>query len=127
MGVLRRAEFAFAGAVISVGVATWLPVLISVETRPLVGWAAAVVIGLAVERLTRVLSPAVLVAGLVIAGALVASGLVTEETRYMGVLAASTAIAVRCALDIWRRKRLYAAPPRLVVIAAGLYVVWAAV
>src|SRR5207245_2362486 len=92
MGVLRRVDFAFGAPVIGVAVATWLPVLISVETRPIVGWAAAIVIGVIVERLTRALSPAVLVAGLVIAGALVASGLVTEATRYMSVLVASTAI-----------------------------------
>src|SRR2546430_17189416 len=111
MGVVRTRSVAFAAVVIGVAIAYWLPVLIGVETRPLVGWIAAVVIGLAIERLTRALSPAVLVAGLVIAGALVASGLVTEATRYMSVLVASTAIGVRCAMDMWWRKRLYSAPP----------------
>src|SRR5437879_9831749 len=120
MGVVRRAEVGFGSAVFGVGIATWLPVLISVETRPLVGWIAAIVVGLAIERLTRALSPAVLVAGLVIAGALVASGLVTETTRYMSVLVASTAIGVRCAMDMRWRKRLYSAPPLPVSIAAGL-------
>jgi O-antigen ligase len=119
-------RLAFAAAVISVGVACWLPVLISVETRQLVGWAAAIILGLIVERLTRRFPATVLVAGLVLASSLVSSGLVTEGTRYMPVLVASTAVSYRFALELWRHKRVYSAPPRPVMIAVSLYLVWAA-
>jgi O-antigen ligase len=115
-----------AAAVIAVGFASWLPVLIGVTTRPFLGYASAIILGLIVERLTGALSPVVLVAGLAASSSLVSSGVVTEETRYLPVLFAGSALGLRCAREMLRTRRLYIVPPRPVTVAAALYLGWAA-
>jgi hypothetical protein len=120
----RQGEFAV--AVTAVVVASWLPVLAGATTRSVVGWVAAIVLAVAAERLTSRFTPGVLVCGLVVSSALVASGLVTDPTHYMPVAVTGGALGLRAALEAWRSRRLVSLTPRMLLVAVGLYLVWAA-
>jgi O-antigen ligase len=117
----------FALAVTAIVGASWLPVLIGSMTRAVAGWLAAVVLALAIGWLSRRFTVGVLVCGLVLASAFVASGLVSDPTHYMPVAVAGGALGVRTAAEAWRSRRVNSLTPRLVMIAVGLYLAWAAV
>ncbi|HEX9098025.1 MAG TPA: O-antigen ligase family protein [Candidatus Dormibacteraeota bacterium] len=116
----------FAAAVTAVVAASWLPVLAGATTRTAVGWVAAVALAVAVEWLTRRFTAGVLVCSLVVSSAFVASGLVTDSTHYMPVAVTGGALGLRAALEAWRSRRLVSLTPRIVLVAAGLYLAWAA-
>jgi hypothetical protein len=116
----------FAAAVAAVVAASWIPVLAGATIHAAVGWLAAIVLAVAVEWLTRRFTPGVLVCGLVIASAFVASGLVTDPTHYMPVAVTGGALGLRAALEAWRSRRLESLTPRVVLVAVGLYLAWAA-
>jgi O-antigen ligase len=120
----RRGEFA--AAVTAVVAASWLPVLAGTTIRTAVGWLAAIALAVAVEWLTRRFTPGVLVCGFVVSSAFVASGLVTEPTHYMPVAVTGGALGLRAALEAWRTRRLVSLTPRMVLVAVGLYLAWAA-
>jgi O-antigen ligase len=116
----------FAAAVAAVVAASWIPVLAGATIRAAVGWVAAIALAVAVEWLTRRFTPGVLVCGLVISSAFVASGLVTDPTHYMPVAVTGGALGLRAALGVWRSRRLESLTPRMVLVAVGLYLAWAA-
>lgn len=107
-------------------VVAWLPVLVGVTTRPLLGWASAVLIAVVVERATARLHPRVLVGALVVAGALVPSGLVTDSTHYLPVAATAGALAIRAGLKAWSDRRLERPAVEPLVLATAAYLGWAA-
>jgi O-antigen ligase len=115
-----------AAAIAAVVVASWVPIAIGATTRSAAGWVVAVVLMLAVERLTNRLTPAVVVTGFVLSSGLVASGLVTDPTRYMSVAVTGGAVALRFGLTVWRSHDLHLSTPRPVMLAVGGYLVWAA-
>jgi hypothetical protein len=116
----------FAVAVTAVVAASWIPVLAGATIRTAVGWLAAIALAAAVEWLTRRFTPGVLVCGLVVSSAFVASGLVTDPTHYMPVAVTGGALGLRAALEAWRGRRLVSMTPRIVLVAVGLYLAWAA-
>ncbi len=116
----------FAAAVAAVVAASWIPVLAGATIRAAVGWLAAIALAVAVEWLTRRFTPGVLVCGLVISSAFVASGLVTDSTHYLPVAVTGGALGLRAALEAWRSRRLVSLTPRVVLVAVGLYLAWAA-
>lgn len=111
--------------VIVVLVGSWLPVLIGATTRAAIGWGLVVVLAVALERLTRSLSPSVLVAGTLLSSALVPSGLVTDSTHYMPFAVTGGALTLRAVLLV-RQGDLRRIAPRAVVVTVGLYLAWAA-
>ena len=115
----------FAGAVVAIVVASWLPVLVGATTRAAFGWAVAVALAVLIAWLTRRLGVTVLVTGFVVSSALVPSGLVTDATHYMPVAVTGGALAMRVAFDA-RQHGLGDLPPMPIVIAVGLYLAWAA-
>jgi O-antigen ligase len=115
-----------AAGIASVVIVSWLPVVIGANTRTAVGWIAAAVLAVAAEALTVRLAPVVLVTGLVLSSAFVASGLVTDPTHYMPVAVSGGALALRFALDTWRSRSLHIVSAQPVLIAVGVYLVWAA-
>src|SRR5438552_575304 len=117
----------FAAAVIAIALTSWLPVLVGATTRTTLGWLAAAALALVVEKMTRQLIPAALVAGLFVSSALVPSGLVTEATHYMPIAVTGGALALRVGLDAWRARRLSGLTAQPVMVAVGLYLAWAAV
>jgi len=116
----------FGAIVAAVVAASWLPVLAGAMTRTAVGWIAAVGLAVAVEWLTRRFTAGLLVSGLVLASAFVASGLVTEPTHYMPVVVTGGAVGLRTMLEAWRSRRMVSVTPRVVLVAVGLYLAWAA-
>jgi O-antigen ligase len=107
-------------------VASWIPVLVGAATRATAGWAAVVVLAVAIELLTRRLSGTVLATGFVISSAFVASGLVTDATHYMPVAATGGALALRIGMEARQRGRLDSPAPRAVLLAVAVYMAWAA-
>ena len=123
----RPSPARFAAAVIAIALTSWLPVLVGATTRTTLGWLAAAALALVVEKMTRQLIPAALVAGLFVSSALVPSGLVTEATHYMPIAVTGGALALRVGLDAWRARRLSGLTAQPVMVAVGLYLAWAAV
>jgi O-antigen ligase len=106
---------------------TWLPVLVGVYTRALLGWLAAAALAVVVERATVRLAPRVLVGALLASSAFVPSGLVTDSTHYLPVAVTAGALAIRTALTDWRSRHIERPVAEPMALAIVAYLAWAAV
>jgi O-antigen ligase len=115
----------FAGSVIGIVAASWLPVLVGATTRTALGWLLAVLLALVIAWFMRDRESTALITGFLVSSAFVPSGLVTEPTHYMPVAVTGGALALRVALDA-RRHGVGPLPAMPIVVAVGLYLAWAA-
>lgn len=114
-------------AVAAVVAIAWLPVLVGVYSSALVGWIAAIVLAVAVERATARLAPRVLVGALLASSAFVPSGLVTDSTHYLPVAVTAGALAIRAALSALSARNIERPVTEPVALVIAAYLAWAAV